>query len=319
MGVIVAAQSKPLDQQPGLDAAVTLQAMADAPTRDEVLDRLLSVPLDRFVEERNGAARELRSAGDREMAAWVASLRRPTPAVWALDQVARTEPQRVGWLLDLGGELRTVQGRAVRGDREAAARMQDLGRQVQRAVDDTVRRATELLRDAGHGASTDTAFAMASTLRAALAGSDELREQLAAGRLLAPESVPGFGFDGVDLPDAPVVADAADPAREGDTKAHPRTRSAHADANAAAARQHATDAAHAADEADREVFRRQREAESAQQAVNDVRIRMRALEEELSTAEERARTATQGVRDAVQLAREARRNADKAQAALSDD
>jgi hypothetical protein len=288
--------------------------MAEAPTRDDILDRLLGVPLDRFVEGRNTMTRELRSAGERETAAWVASLRRPAPAVWALDQVARSEPQRVGWLLDLGGELRAMQGRAVRGDRDAAVRMQELGRQVQRAIDDTVRRAGEVLRDAGHGVSTDTVFAMASTLRAALAGSDELREQLAAGRLLAPESVPGFGFGDGDVDtDAEAAEDSEPP--EAQPKP-PTSRAESEDAAAAAARQRAAVAARDADEADREVFRRQREAEAAQQAVIEVRTRMRALEQELSAAEERARASTQAVRDAVQLAREARRDADTAQAAL---
>ena len=55
-------------------------------------DRLFAVPLEDFVAERKRLAKELRDGGDREAAAEVAKLPKPTPPAWALNQLAREEP-----------------------------------------------------------------------------------------------------------------------------------------------------------------------------------------------------------------------------------
>jgi hypothetical protein len=313
--------------------------MAPDDARGELLDRLLGEPLDRFVERRNALARELRSAGDRETATWLASLRRPAPAAWALDRVARTEPDQVHALLDLGATLREVQDRALHGDREAAGELHRLTGRVQRAVDGIVRRTMEVMRDAGHGVSTDAALQVAATLRAAL-GDEELRSQLDAGRMLSLAGASGFSF-GVDpaglvsLP--PERDDDAGPAPRGRDRAgatvalrvvdggrgaedgEAERRRAEAERELRERRARADATARAADAADREVFQRQSEAEAAQQAVDDLRTRIRALQDELSAAEELARAATLAVREAVERARAARRDADRAQASLPDD
>ncbi len=134
-------------------------------TRDDLLRRLFAVRLDGFVEERNRLVRELRKAGDRESAAWLASLRRPTPVLWALNQLAERDPNALHSLLDLGAEMRSVQARAVRGDPDAAVRLREMGRPVKQATDDVVRCATEVLREAGHAATTPTVLSLTSTLR----------------------------------------------------------------------------------------------------------------------------------------------------------
>ena len=67
--------------------------------RDTALDRLAAVPLEDFVAERKRLAKELRGAGDREAAAEIARLPKPTPPAWALNHVAREDPAAVDrWL-----------------------------------------------------------------------------------------------------------------------------------------------------------------------------------------------------------------------------
>jgi hypothetical protein len=283
-----------------------------ASARDELLGRLLSVPLDRFVEQRNLLVRELREGGDRETAAWLAGLRRPAPGVWALDQLARGDRRRMAALLELGAELRGVQAGAMRGDREAVRRLRDVGAQVQRAVDDMVRRAADVLRDAGHGASTDTQLGMAATLRAAIAGDDEARAGLAAGLLLAPVTdVDGFGFGGgsATLAEGEAATAAPQPAAQ-------RRSDAQAETERKRHRQAAEAAARAAAAADAELAQRRADADRAGASVDQLRDRLRALQEELSEAEAEARAATLAVDEAVRRAREAHRDADRLQAQL---
>jgi DNA repair exonuclease SbcCD ATPase subunit len=51
------------------------------------LDRLFQLPLAELVEARNTAVDQLRRAGDKAGAARIKSVKRPTPAAWALNQV----------------------------------------------------------------------------------------------------------------------------------------------------------------------------------------------------------------------------------------
>ena len=81
---------------------------------------------------RRRRASELRKAGDREAAAELAKLPKPTPAAWTANQVAREQPELIEAMLDAGAALREAQeaalgrrrrGRAARGDaRPSAAR-----------------------------------------------------------------------------------------------------------------------------------------------------------------------------------------------------
>src|SRR6478672_300557 len=79
-------------------------------------DRLYGLPLEQFTAERDAAAKALRKAGDREAAAVLAKLPKPTPAAWAANQVARTEPDVRDEFLAAGAALREAQEAALAGD-----------------------------------------------------------------------------------------------------------------------------------------------------------------------------------------------------------
>ena len=70
---------------------------------------------------RDAAAKEIRKAGDRETAAIVAKLPKPTPAAWTANQVAREQPELIEALLEAGDALREAQEAARLGRRRRAA------------------------------------------------------------------------------------------------------------------------------------------------------------------------------------------------------
>src|SRR5918992_3980472 len=73
---------------------------------EEAVDRLHAAPLEEFVAERKRLAKELRGAGEREAAAELAKLPKPTPPAWALNHLAREAPAAVSAWLDAVAELR---------------------------------------------------------------------------------------------------------------------------------------------------------------------------------------------------------------------
>src|SRR3954447_19052405 len=87
-------------------------------TPDDI-GKLFLEPHGRFVQARDALAKELRAAGDRERAAEVKQLRRPTAAAWAVDQLARRRPKDVEKLLAAGEALRKAHAAAMGGSGSA--------------------------------------------------------------------------------------------------------------------------------------------------------------------------------------------------------
>src|SRR5689334_9656042 len=150
-------------------------------------DDLYGLPLEEFTAARDAAARELRRSGDREAAAELAKLAKPTPAAWAANQLARTEPDLVQALLDAGEELRDAQAEAVGGGGGAALREATLAERE--AVEAAMAAAAEL-KPAGRPLSRAMADRLRATLHAA-AADDAVREALAAGRLASEAEAGG--------------------------------------------------------------------------------------------------------------------------------
>jgi hypothetical protein len=102
-------------------------------------DRLFAVPLEDFVAERKRIAKELRDGGDREAAAEVAKLPKPTPPAWALNQLAREEPAAIGAWLDAAEELRDASSHPSAALREAMAGHREATRTLIAVVRDRAR------------------------------------------------------------------------------------------------------------------------------------------------------------------------------------
>jgi hypothetical protein len=163
----------------------------------EEIDHLYELPLDEFTAARNDLAKRLKQEGDAEAAEQVRGLAKPSVAAWAVNQLARREPEVVRSLLNLAARLRNAQERSLKGERTA-----DELRAAQAEERDVIRKLTRagemLLRDGGHAASSATLERVASLLRAAaVSDAAALRE----GRLSGDIEAAGFdAFAGIEVP-----------------------------------------------------------------------------------------------------------------------
>jgi hypothetical protein len=99
-----------------------------------VAAELLRVPPNEFVAARNGRVAELKAAGDRELAAAVAKLRRQSAAEWALNVIAHEHPDLVGDWAAAAADARSAQESPSGNLRQALADWRAVTAQVVRAA-----------------------------------------------------------------------------------------------------------------------------------------------------------------------------------------
>src|SRR4051794_40946913 len=154
---------------------------------DNDIDRLYGAPREDFVRERDVLVRALRKSGDREVAAEVAALRKPTLVAWTVNQLAHTERRDVDLLLDAGKRIIDAQQSSIakggRADLDAAQAS------LRRAIGGLTAQAGAIL---GPDASKTTLTRVAETLRTA-ATAPAGRELLARGRL--SDELSGTGWE----------------------------------------------------------------------------------------------------------------------------
>jgi hypothetical protein len=147
---------------------------------EAAVDQLHAVPLEDFVAERKRLAKELRGSGDRAAAAELAKLPKPTPPAWALNHLAREEPETVAAWLDAAAELRDATENADKSSaatvRAAIAAHRDATRALLAAV-------RERTRPNGRELSEPMVDRVRDMLGAATAD-PELSELLRAGRIV---------------------------------------------------------------------------------------------------------------------------------------
>jgi hypothetical protein len=158
---------------------------------DDVADRLYGLPLDEFTAARDEAARELRRGGDREAADRVRALRKPNVPAWALNQLARRDPDAVEQLIGVGEELRKAQEDVFSGT-GGRARLREAAEAERDAVGALARDAAGLLAADGRKPSEQVLERIRDTLHAA-AADDGVRERLRAGRLVEHAAPVGLG------------------------------------------------------------------------------------------------------------------------------
>lgn len=164
---------------------------------DTVADELYGLPLGEFTPTRTARAKEAKAAGDRDLAAAITALAKPTKVAWLVNQLVRQRPQDVEPLLALGAGLREATA-TLSGDD-----LRTLTRQQHQLVHAIVGTAREIAAAAGVPVSQDVADGVDQTLRAALAD-DALAAALSGGRLTDRLEFAGFGGGGagVTLPPA---------------------------------------------------------------------------------------------------------------------
>src|SRR3954468_24206958 len=173
---------------------------------DPRIGALYGLPLERFVPERDALAKTLRADGDRDGAAAVKKLPKPTQPAWAVNVAVRDDPAAAEALADAARALQEAQEELLAGGDAA----------VLRGAAERARAAVDALAAAAPAGSEATAEKVRATLHAATVDPEVLAE-VAAGRVVRERVASGFG--GLAAGAAAAPARPARPARE-------RTRSA---------------------------------------------------------------------------------------------
>lgn len=274
-------------------------------TYEAAVDELYAVPREEFVAHRTELAKAARAAGDRALASRIGKLAKPTTAAWLANRLARTGPDDVRALAELGVALRQAH------ERLDGAEIRSLIHQRAELIGELMTRAEDYEGEAvGEAVTRDLADILTTaTSDAAVAGA------LVAGRLSSVKayaSAPEWPPAGASTPKLvrPKTTAGRPIKVEKTTKAAPkaersaRERVEHAERREAAER---TLKAARADvkkaETDRAATERSlRRAEVASEAAtSDVE----RLETELKAAEMRERQAQAAVTSARRSVREA--------------
>ena len=248
---------------------------------EKELDRLYAAPLDEFVAERDALAKRLRSDGDRESADRVKALRKPSAAVWAVNQLARKEGKDYRGLLEAGDKLRKAQEQVLGG--ESPEKLQETAAAERELVDRLTEKGRALLDDGGHKPTDAMLRRVSGTLHAAATRPD-LREAAESGRLEHEEETAGFGFDllsGVSAAPKPKrsedkrTRERKDAAREQVKEAEDALAEARQEAKAAAAE--VKRLTRELDRATADEARRGKEVERREQAVEKAQAKLDQL------------------------------------------
>ena len=147
---------------------------------------------DGFVAARNDLAARLAAEDRTDDAAAVKGLRKPTVAVWALNQLHERDAEGVTALLDAGAELRAAQQAALSSSKGGADRLRTATVARRAAVAQLVESASRALTDAGRSADNQ-AGAIAGALEVASFESDAGRELTTGTMQRMPDAPGGFG------------------------------------------------------------------------------------------------------------------------------
>jgi hypothetical protein len=152
---------------------------------DDVVADLLAGSLNEFTNRRNAKAKELKAAGQRELAAQVTGLKKPPVAVWAVNQLARQNKPVLVRLRRAGEVVVQAQSGAVTGRKNAASELRSASETLQRELEAAVRGAGDVLRAGDHAADEATLRRVQVMLRLAAVSGGETWDRLQHGVLIS--------------------------------------------------------------------------------------------------------------------------------------
>jgi hypothetical protein len=261
----------------------------------DIADELYGLTPAEFTAARNAVVREVKDAADAELAARVQALRKPSPAAWAVNLLARSRPEELAQLAELGAVMREAQHEL---DREQLAA---LTRQRRALVAALARSAAELATEARHNLTAGTLEEVSQTLQSAL-GDPSAASAVLSGRLIRP--LEGTGVEAVDLTDAVAAPDAS-------MMSAPRPAAHRAPVRDLAA-------ARAAKEAEKRAADAEAEARSIERRIEQEDATRARLDERLAQLEEQVRAVEDELRDVERTRRSLDREHDRAVRRASD-
>jgi hypothetical protein len=284
----------------------------------EIADELYALPLDRFTPERDARAKDLKA--DRELAAAVKKLRKPSLAAWVVNLLVRRESEQVEQVLAIGASLREAQ------EGMDGAELRALTRQRRQLTSAVTGQARALAADEGVRVTQSVADEVESTLTAGLVDPDAA-SALRSGLLV--RSLRATGVDTVDVAEAVALPEAlgfsatptageSPPPPElhvipGDEKARRREQ---AEQELAAAEAVVGEAEQALESARASVAELQARSLQVQSEIDELRRRMSELESQAEETDEELEGAEETQGDAEAAYAVAVKARDAARAAL---
>ena len=281
------------------------------------MQSLYAAAPDEFMPARSALVAAAKAAGAASVATEIGKLRKPSLAAWAVNLAARSAPDVVAALTDLGAQMRSAQSRLDAGALTAMRRERDT------AVDAFVRAAVQSTGESGRTLSAAAQQDVRATAIAALAD-ERASTAVTSGQLTRALSYSGFGE--VDLAEA--VARTAGGAiltiLPGGRGGGPRTDVADPGDSTGTHHQDddnddapsAEDLEEALATAERALVAAQAGVEAARERAEETRERMAVVERQLTKARQAAERALEAVTDAVRARKDAEAMRHTAQLAL---
>jgi hypothetical protein len=283
----------------------------------QAAEDLYALPPAAFTAARDELARQARSAGQRDDAALIKKLTRPTVSAWLVNQLVRSVPEPMSALYELGAALLAAQ-QELAGDR-----LRELSVQRRHVIAELMPEASRLAASAGVPVSGSALDEVRATLEAALADPGA-RDAVQSGQLTRALSYAGLGE--VDLSAALAVTPAS---RPGAARSAGGQRPA-ASQRPAGGRTRSADAG-GAEQAQRDLAEAEAEVTAAAQRLADadgevaavseqrqfLSRRMDQLRAELADAEAEGRQLAKAARDAQRVHDAAARAVERAERQLT--
>jgi hypothetical protein len=247
-----------------------------APSLAQAAEELYAMPPAGFTAARDELARQARAAGERDAAAQIRKLARPTVSAWLVNQLVRASGEQMSRLFEVGQSLHDAQ-RELAGDR-----LRELSARRRQVIAELLPEASRLAAAADVSVSTAALDEVRATLEAALADANA-RTAVRSGQLTRALTYAGLGE--VDLTAAlAVVPDLGGSESSPRSGARPGGPAPGAGRTGGAGRSGGSRSGGAGPAADTEQAR----AEQSRRAVETAEAAAAAAETELSAAESQA-------------------------------
>lgn len=277
--------------------------MADDPL-DSAIDELYGADPDAFMARRTELVAQAKAAGAAAAAKQIGALRKPTRSAYALNRLARTDPDAIDRLRELGEQWRSAEKSV------DANQIRALTKSRRRLLDELTRAAFDAVQERNPGAAVREE--VVATLTAAL--SDEaVAQEIQRGALVKPARWEGFSIGGPELTlvAGSGTASEAAAAAQRPARSRPSTGSTAGSRLSPAERREARQAQERA-EAQQRAQAEQEAAAAREAALADARQTVDEAEEELILATDDEQAKVDRVHELEQELSDARRAVDEA-------
>lgn len=144
---------------------------------------LLAEPPEQFTSKRNARAKELKAAGQGDMARQLLDVKKPPLPLWAVNQVMRDDPATLRKVHESSQGVTKAQQATGRGRADAAKELRSASEELQRNLEAATTVAADALRRRGHAPTEETLRRIREIIRLAVTQDGDAWDRLKKGAL----------------------------------------------------------------------------------------------------------------------------------------